>query len=33
MKTLTCLCKSISEEEMDDIKKHIPKDNTIQNMA
>ena len=33
MKTLFCLSKSISEEDMKDIKKHIPKDDTIQNMA
>ncbi|MEN6445118.1 MAG: metalloregulator ArsR/SmtB family transcription factor [Candidatus Cloacimonas sp.] len=33
MDTQNCLCKSISVEEMNDIKSHIPTDETIQDMA
>ena len=33
MKRQNCLCKSISVEEMEDIKTHIPEDETIQKMA
>jgi ArsR family transcriptional regulator len=33
MKQQNCLCKSISVEEMEDIKTHIPEDETIQKMA
>ncbi len=33
MKRQNCLCKNISPEEMEDIKTHIPEDETIQVMA